>query len=331
MLRPRATSVKPDFAILRIDFCDTSTDMTGPRASVHLRSVNLNLLPILEAILSSRSVTAAATKLHMSQSAASDALARLRVQFRDDLLVRKRREWVLTPLARELLAPLQETLAGVEVLVGRRTFAPADLEREFVVATADPVVMALGAGIFECLHAEAPRASVRFVELGHRDHERLRAMELDLVIVPRGYLRRTHLTEVELYDEPFVCIARRGHPAIGKRLDRRLYARLPHVSYRADQQSTTSMEERLLGFEQTDVIKVTSFSLLPLIVEKTDAVALVQRRVAERFAGTANIAVHQPPVPIPPLAVCAYWSHAHERDAAHAWFRNRVKSVADRL
>lgn len=302
--------------------------MTRSRASVHLRSINLNLLPILEALLSSRSVTAAAVKLHMSQSAVSDGLARLRVQFRDDLLVRKRREMVLTPLARELQAPLQEILAGVEGLIERRTFVPTALEREFVVATADPVVLALGAGLFRALHEQAPGASVRFVSLGDRDYERLRALELDLVVVPRGYLRREHLIEVRIYDEPFVCIARRDHPGIGKRLDRKVYARLPHVSYRADRQSTVSMEERLIGLSQKDVLKVPSFSLLPLVVEQTDAIALVQRRVAERFAEFANIALHEPPVPIPPLEVCLYWSHAHERDAAHAWFRTLVKTVA---
>jgi DNA-binding transcriptional LysR family regulator len=296
---------------------------------VHLRSVNLNLLPILEALLSSRSVTAASLKLHMSQSAVSDGLARLRAQFRDDLLVRKRRELVLTPLAQELLAPLQEILTGVEQLVSRRTFEPAELEREFVIATADPVVLVLAAELLRALQAQAPGASVRFVALGNRDYERLRAMELDFVILPRGYLRGEHLVETPLYTEHFVCIARRDHPAIGRRLDHKLYASLPHVSYRADQRSRISIEDRLLGLSQKDVLKVPSFSLLPLIVEQTDAIALVQRRVAERFAEFARIALHEPPVPVPPLEVCLYWSGAHERDAAHAWLRNELKAAAE--
>lgn len=312
--------------------------MARRRAKVHLRSVNLNLLPILEALLSTRSVTAAGEKLHMSQSAVSDGLARLRGQFRDDLLVRKNREMVLTPLARDLIAPLNEVLAGVETLVGHRSFVPAELEREFIVATADPVVMALAAGIYREIHAQAPGVSVRFVGLMDRDYDRLRAMELDLVIVPRGYLRRdqgradsARLIELPIYEEPFVCIARRDHPAIHKRLSRKLYSKLPHVSYRADRQSTVSMEDRLLGLAQHDAIKVPSFSLLPLIVEQTDAIALVQKRVAERFAHTANIALYAPPVPVPPLQVCLYWSHAHERDAAHEWFRHQLQGVAQSL
>lgn len=305
--------------------------MADPRPGVHLRSVNLNLLPILEALLASRSVTRSAEKLHMSQSAVSDALARLRAQFADELLVRSGREMFLTPLAQDLLAPLGEILSRVETLVETPTFTPGNLAREFVIATADPVIMTIGAPLCVTLQREAPLASVRFVDLQRRDYDRLRGMELDLVIVPRGFLRTERLIEWPIYEEKFVCIARRGHPAVKGRIDRELYARLPHVSYRADQESTVSMEARLLGLAQHDVIKVSSFSLLPLIVEQTDAIALVQQRVAERFAETADIAICAPPLHIPPLEVCMYFSPAHEQDRAHAWFRDRLKAIAAAL
>lgn len=304
--------------------------MAEPRPAVHLRSVNLNLLPVLDALLSSRSVTQASRKLHMSQSAVSDALARLRVQFRDELLVRSGREMLLTPLARELLEPLGETLAGIAALVEAPAFVPAELDREFVVATADPVTMTIGGPLCRRLQAQAPGASVRFVDLGQRDYDRLRGMELDMVIVPRGFIRTKKLIEAPIYDETFVCIARRGHPEISGRIDRALYAKLPHVSYRADA-SALSMETRLLGLAQNDVIKVPTFSLLPLIVEQTDAIALVQQRVASRFAQTADIEVYAPPMRIAPLKVCMYWSPAHEQDRVHEWFRRNLESIATEL
>jgi len=305
--------------------------VTDNRPSVHLRSVNLNLLPILEALLASRSVTQAATTLHMSQSAVSDALARLRHQFRDELLVRGGREMLLTPLARELLEPLGEILARVESLVETPAFEPGELDREFIVATADPVTMTIGGPLCQCLQAEAPHASIRFIDLGLRDYDRLRGLELDLVIVPRGFLRTERLIEWPIYEERFVCIARRGHPAIRRNISRDLYERLPHVSYRADRDSTVSMEARLLGLAQQDVIKVSSFSLLPLIVEQTDAIAIVQQRVAARFTESAAIDVYEPPIHIAPLEVCMYWSPAHEQDRAHEWLRNRLKAIAERL
>jgi len=91
------------------------------------------------------------------------------------------------------------------------------------------------------------------------------------------------------------------------------------------------MEARLLGLEQNDVILVPSFSLLPLIVERTDAIALVQQRVAARFAETADIEIFAPPMRITPLQVCMYWATAHEQDRAHEWFRNTLKAIAREL
>jgi DNA-binding transcriptional LysR family regulator len=305
--------------------------MSSIRLGARLRSVNLNLLPILEALLANRSVTGAAARLHMSQSAVSDALARLRHQFRDELLVHRGRGMTLTPLAQQLLPPLQEIVGRIDTLVTARPFAPGDLEREFVVATADPVIMAIGAGLMRHLREYAPRASVRFVDLDVGDYGRLRALDLDLVILPRGFLNRDQLIEQPLYQEFFVCIARRGHPRIPSKLTRKLYESLPHVSYRADSRSKVSMDARLLGLAQHDVLMVPSFSLLPLMVEQTDAIALVQRRIAERFAATGNIALHDPPVPIPPLDVCMYWSAAHDSDPANGWLRNAVLAVAQAL
>jgi len=304
--------------------------MGKSRSAVHLRSVNLNLLPVLEALLSTRSVTRAGARLHMSQSAVSDALARLRIQFRDDLLVRHGREMILTAVARDLLGPLEEILARVGTLVATPAFRPDELDREFNVATADLVTMTIGGPLCQHLQREAPGATVRFVELKRQDYDRLRGMALDLVIVPRGFIRRRELIEWPIYDESFVCIARRGHPAIRGRISRALYEKLPHVSYRADE-SPNSMETRLLGLAQSDVIKVPNFSLLPLIVEQTDAIALVQQRVATRFAALANIEIYDPPIRIAPLKVCMYWSPAHAQDPAHAWFRDTLKTIAAAL
>lgn len=237
----------------------------------------------------------------------------------------------LTPLAQQLLAPLQEIVGRIDALVTARPFAPGDLDREFVIATADPVIMALGGGLLRHLQQNAPRASVRFVDLDVTDHDRLRALELDLVILPRGFLRADRLIEQALYKEFFVCIARRGHPLIRGRLNRKLYEKLPHASYRTDPRTRISMDARLLGLEQHDVVMVPSFSMLPLLVEQTDAIALVQRRIAERFAATANIAIHDPPVPVPALDICMYWSHAHGSDPANVWLRNSVTAVAATL
>ncbi len=296
-----------------------------------LRSVNLNLVPVLASLLSTCSVSATAQALHMSQSSVSDALARLRLHFRDELLLRRGRGMLLTPRARELVQPVNDVVIRLGGMLYGSEFDAANLSREFLVATADPVVMAVGGALCRRLQQLAPQASVRFVDIRSRDYERLRNLEVDLVIVPRGFLRTTQLTEVPIYQEAFVCIARKDHPQVRGRITRAQYAKLPHASYRADAQASLTMEARLIGLEQQDVIKVPSFAVLPILVEQTDAIALVQRRIAERFAASARIQIIEPPVPIPPLDVCVYWSGAQARDPAHTWFREQLIDIAATL
>ncbi len=296
-----------------------------------LRGVNLNLVPVLCSLLSTCSVSATAQALHMSQSSVSDALARLRLHFRDELLLRRGRGMLLTPRARELAQPVNDVVLRLCNLLHGSEFDALSLRREFIVATADPVVMTIGGPLCQRLQQQAPQASVRFVDIHSSDYDRLRNLEVDLVIVPRGFLRTTQLIEVPIYKESFVCIARRDHPQVRGRITKTGYAKLPHASYRADAQASVSMEARLIGLEQQDVIKVPSFSLLPILVEQSDAIALVQRRIAERFAASARIQIIEPPVPIPPLDVCVYWSTVQSEDAAHAWFRELLIDTAAAL
>ncbi len=294
-----------------------------------LRSVNLNLLPILASLLATRSVSNSAERLNMSQSAVSDALARLRFQFRDELLVRSGRELRVTPFAEELIAPVNHIVERIEDLVERPPLDLASLEREFVIATADPVVLQLGASIFRFLQEQAPNCSVRFVDIQRHDYQRLKDLELDLVIVPRGFLRKEKLFEVAIYTESFVCIARKGHPDIGKRLTKENYECLPHASYRSDQSALTGMEARLTELSQLDVVKVPNFAMLPIIVEQSDAIAFVQRNVAERFAAHSDIQIFELPLPMAPLEVCMYWGIGHDSDPAHSWFRRSLEKLAD--
>lgn len=298
-------------------------------ANRHLRSINLNLLPILDLLLSTHSVSQTAKRLHMSQSAVSDALARLRAQFNDELLVRSGRGMQPTPFAGQLLPTVRDLMMRVEGMLQMPDVDPARMQREFIIATADPVIMTLGSTLCDRLCELAPQSSIRFVDLHRQDYDRLRDLSLDLVIVPRGFIRAEGLYEAALYEETFVCIARRNHPRIRTGITAELYASLPHAAYRTRENASPGMDTRLLGLEQRDVIMVPNFSLLPFVVERTDAIALIQKRVAERFQDSCDIILHAAPVPLPPLEVCMYWAQGHHQDREHQWLRAQLANLRD--
>lgn len=294
----------------------------------NLRSVNLNLLPILRALLSTQNVTRAAEQLHMSQSAVSEALGKLRLQFNDDLLIKVGREMKPTQLALSLQAQLDESMRMLEELVQAESFDPASLDRRFVISTADTVMLALAEPLIEQLSNQAPGVSVQFVDIGFDMRRSLVSGELDLLIMPGGFEETVGLYELPLYDDTFVCIARKGHPEISRKLTRAKYDALSHVAFRADHRVEASVETTLVGVNQRDVVRLPSFVLLPALVERSDSVALIQKRAAEHFVGRYDIEVFKPPFEAPVVSHTAYWSRIHDRDPAHQWFRSQLQEAS---
>lgn len=290
-----------------------------------LRTTDLNLLPVLRELLRTRNVTRAAEAMHMTQSAVSEALGRLRLQFGDPLFVRAGRGMAPTRLAEAIAPKVEQALAAVEMLVEPPSLDPGRIEREFLIATADTIILAVGAHLVSRLARKAPRVSVQFINPQHVDPTALHGGTLDLVVLPKGAIKDRRLKSVALYREEFVAIARRGHPAIRGHLDQQQISELTTVAYRSDQASSLIGSLKRDKFDQ---IRLPQFTLLPFLVERTDAVALLQRHIALLFARTFDIQVVELPHRRPPLEVRAYWSAIHHEDAAHRWFRGLLQETA---
>lgn len=297
-----------------------------------LRSLNLNMLPILQSLLTTLNVTRTAEQLHMSQSAVSDALAKLRIQFKDELLVRVGREMRPTALALDMQDRLDASMRSVEDLIQVQPFDVAGLERRFVVSTADSVMLALADALVEQLMPHVPRISVQFVDITFDVRRLLVAGEVDLLVVPSGVTTETAgLQEMALYEDTFVGIARRGHPAVKGKLTRAAYDGLQHISFRANHRLEESVETSLVGLRQRDVVRLPSFTLMPALVERSDAVALMQKRAAEHYVERYDIEMFVPPFAVPVVSHHAYWGRIYERDPAHRWFRQQLELASGTL
>lgn len=304
--------------------------MSGREGWRTLRSVNLNLLPILRELLRHRSVTIAAQHLNLTQSGVSEALRRLRQQFGDELLVKVGRRMVPTAMGQGLAARLEEILGETEELLRPSKFNPAENERDIVIATGDTISLALGQGLIERLSLHAPKTTVQFVNGQSGVRSDLDEGKVDFVIIPRGVLPRSVFDEegldhLTIYWEEWVCISRRDHPQISGPLTLDLLDALPSIAYRMDDRS--HLHGAIPGRTRGDQLQVPQFTLLPLMVAESDAIALVQRHVANRFAPILPIAIHELPVAFPRLEVCAFWSSYHRNDPMHAWLRAQMSDI----
>lgn len=304
--------------------------MTTQDPDRSLRAVNLNLLPILRELLRERNVTRAAQKLNMTQSAVSEALGRLRVQFRDELLVRVGRKMVPTRAAQALAPKLEDLLFDAEDLFKPRRFDPAEVEREFLIATGDTVALALGDELIRRLSEKAPRSSIQFLSIQYVTRRDLEEGKIDLLIIPRGVIPQSVFAEEGLewslvYHEDWVCIARKDHPEFRDGMSLEALDRSPSVACRLDESSY--LYGAIPGRRGTEQLRVSQFTLLPLMVMQSDAVAMVQRHVANWFAKHFPIDVFELPIPFPELDVCAYWAPIHSNDPMHSWLRAEIADI----
>lgn len=130
-----------------------------------MNSVDLNLLPALDALLSEGSVVGAARRLGLSESAMSRTLGRLRAATGDALLVRAGRVMVLTPHAEALRSQVHATLQDTQALLSppAQRFAAAELQRHFTLRTNEGFVEAFGSALIAAVRAQAPCVQLRFM------------------------------------------------------------------------------------------------------------------------------------------------------------------------
>jgi DNA-binding transcriptional LysR family regulator len=295
-----------------------------------LHALDLNLLVALEALLATRSVTAAARALGRTQSATSHALARLRELLGDPLLVREGTRLVPTPRALELSGAVGPALEAVAALLApEAAFEPKGLRRELVIACPDllaPVVPALLARV----HAEAPHARL-VIEPPQADlGATLASGSCDLAIGAERDAQAPSVHRTSLGRVHFGVVAREGHPATRRRrgrparpLSREDWLAWPHVIVRSGNRSPNMVQEVLdrAGATRSIGLVVPSFLAALHVVAETDLFFAAPREVVALVGARLDVEVHPLPIALPPIGVALFWHARVEDDATHRWLR----------
>ncbi|MFE2040868.1 LysR family transcriptional regulator [Streptomyces sp. NPDC059477] len=303
---------------------------------MELRSLNLNLLVHLDALLSHRSVSGAAEELAVSQPSMSAALARLRRHFGDELLRRRGSRYELTALAEELRPAVAGAIAGLEGVFGHRTaFEPAASRREFRLLASDFWLDVMGPALSRLVSEAAPLASVRFELLrGWEPEDPLEGLRsVDGMLAPHGVLSGP--PHLDLLRTEWRCITSRDNRRVGAAPDPRALAALPWVVYAdrfpavADPGTSIVMRQlRFAGIAPRAVVTVGTFSAVPAFIEGTDRVALVHRSLAERARDLHRLRVFAPPFPVGEVRQAFWWHPRLAQDRAHRWLRAVLRRAA---
>ena len=298
-----------------------------------LGGIDLNLLIVLQALLEEGNVTRAGVRLGMPQPAVSNALARLRRHYRDELLLRTGKGYDLTPLARSLLPSVQESTR----LIGR-TFSPGHGQppvgdRVFTICLSDYSMTVLGEPLLRRVHDLAPDARIQLRlatrELADSDRGLL---GYDLLIGPPR-LQSAGPPEVIIRDR-LVYVADPANPRLRDgRLTVDDLAALPHAAARFPDPGSDPVGMALLrrGVSPHVVLTTGGWLPLPFLIAGTDLVAAIPERLARRTGTAAGVTLVEPPFGIIELVEAAWWHPLHATDLALTWLRGIVAEVAASL
>jgi DNA-binding transcriptional LysR family regulator len=302
---------------------------------MRFNKLDLNLLVVLNALLTERSISRAAEKIHLSQPATSNALSRLRDYFEDELLVSSGRQLLLTPRAEGLIEPVREVLMRIDsTIAAQPEFDPAKESRDFTLLASDFTMTVLIPPLLESLFKDAPGIRIHIRSQAERPDEVLEQGKADFLIIPSQYMSKNH-PSVALFEEEYVCVTCQDNSRVRERMLLDDYLNCGHViaSFSCEHHGATFDGWFMKSFDVTRRVEVTapSMAALPAMVIGTDRIATVHRRIAERARQYLPVRLWEPPLKIPRLVQMLQWHKYKSNDAATLWLRQRLIDVASRI
>jgi len=302
---------------------------------LNLARADLNLLVLFEAVFEELHVARAAARLHVSPSAVSHGLGRLRLLMKDPLFLRHPKGVVPTDRARALAAPVSEVLERArQVMSQAEVFDPGRSSRRFIIGAPDGASAVLLPPLLATIRDTAPGIDLGVRNLvGNFDEAltELDAKKLDVALVPLPEVPARFVSKV-LYQEDFVLVLRRGNP-LARNMTLARYAAAPHLVVSASGDAYGLVDQILNKKKLTRrvVLTVSNFLHALAMVAECDLVAALPRHFVAKHAARYEVVTIEPPLPLLSSPIIAVAPQVATRDGGLAWLLAELESAARSL
>lgn len=295
----------------------------------HIARSNLNLLGSFQALIEERSITRAAERMFVSQPAMSRILDKLQEMFHDRLLVRTRKGFEPTRLALHVYDELERALPAIEGVLRGGRFSPADATDHFRIAMTDHLALSLLPKLIEVLARKAPGVSLEISGWDYGSFRKLETNALDLVLWVNQ--APSPLRIEEIYKDSFVCLVRKGHP-LRKPITAKRYLEFEHlvISLVGTHQGVLEDSLSRMGYRRKARHIVPFFAAVGPIIENTNLVATLPRRLAKRFSINSKIRSVPISMKLPQISYIQVWHPRNEDDPGHKWLRETIRKLGMR-
>lgn len=294
--------------------------------------LDLNLLTALRVLLAERNVTRAGEMLHVSQSAMSGMLARLREYFDDPLITPVGRRMELTPLAETLVDKVNDLMLRLDATLSiRPDFIPASSRRQFSIIASDYVTQVLLLDVLREVHHEAPEVTVEFLQPSNTAAMDLENGEVDFVINPARFTTPNQASTV-LFEDSYHAVVDQGNTEVGDSVTLAQFKELRHVTMQNNgrpQFETWFVSEH--GVPPHVEVVVNNFGLLPQLVLGTQRVATLHTRMALQAARQWPVRLVRLDFEAPRLVETLQWHRYRDLDPSSQWLREKIIAGARAL
>ena len=300
-----------------------------------LARLDLNLLVTLSLLLEECSTTKAAKRLHVSQSAMSKSLARLRDVFEDPLFVRHAKGLTPTPRAVALQKPLAEHLRQLGQLVAQPGFEPASSTRRFKLASIDGAFHSLLPDYFPSLRQAAPGLTFSFYNWNETSMHALFDGQLDLALMVRENMAVSPYSVEQLpstiqylsfREDPMVCLVHHRHPALEAPWDLDNFIRHRHIDMYCERDQQWMLDLRLAeqGLARDISVVVPSLDAAVSITACDEVILSVPQLYARQICQHYPLTILPMPLPLDTLSYILAWHQRFDEDPGHQWLRRHI-------
>jgi len=295
----------------------------------NISKMSLVELRVFQAILESRSITAAAETLGVSQSKISKQLKLMRSWFRDELFVRTGSGMEATSKAEALAPRVKALIRQFELLDTETQFDPLDIERNLVISTTDEVEHFLLPKLIRRIETDSPQSRIIFRVL-ERDYaaKQLELGNVDLVITPNWHIPE-HLKQKLVYADDFVVLFRKGHPLEKQKLKLEKYLAARHLMVSPLGTVVGPIDEVLASLDHRRTVSVATpyFMNVTDALLGTDLMLTIQRRAATELVSEHPLVQKELPIKVPPVNYFLFWHKRYDKDSVNCWLRQIIHEI----
>lgn len=296
---------------------------------MNLHGIDLNLLVAFDALMKERSVTRAGNRIGRTQPAMSATLSRLRVLLKDDLFIRGQDGLQPTPRAMDLAEPLGRALADIQHALGlAEEFVPATSTASFNVGFAEHPTYALLPHLLDCVQEKAPGVEIHVRSFSARD-DAIALLDAGLVDVTVGvsmHAQPGRMFSLPLFEEAFVCVVKRGHPASEKPLDIDSFMALSHLLVSPEGDHFGHVDTALAdqGLERRIGLTLSQMYAAPAIIARSNMIATLMKGVVKTSLFADQLFEMKPPVELAPVPFVMSWHRRTHNHPAQQWLRECI-------